>query len=412
MNLKKSLTYLKNCSLLLIMTSLTTQLSFGGSKKSAGADVNLGALIAMTGPIESMAPPILDSVRLAVEEVNKNGGILGGRKLKLTIGDSKCSAEGGADAAKKLVNINKVSGIIGALCSGASTAASSGVAIPAGVTMISPASTAPTFTTLKDNDLFYRVIPSDAYQGVYLGKLVLKQGITKVALTYVNNDYGVGLANSFKASFEKEGGKIVTESKHEDKKASYRSELATLAQGGAEALVVIAYSDSSGQTIVRQALETKRFDRFIGTDGMASEKLIKRIGVKGLKKSFFSRPVATKTSYSDAFDKNYGNFSKHKRKSIFIKEAYDAAMILALAIQKGGSADRASVKANIRKVANAPGVEVGPGDWGKAIKLISEGKEINYQGAAGANEFDKNGDVAGVFGHFVVQMGNSFKQIK
>ena len=145
---------------------------------------------------------------------------------------------------------------------------------------------------------------------------------------------------------------------------------------------------------------------------MASEKLIKRIGVKGLKKSFFSRPVATKTSYSDAFDKNYGNFSKHKRKSIFIKEAYDAAMILALAIQKGGSDDRASVKANIRKVANAPGVEVGPGDWAKAIKLISEGKEINYQGAAGANEFDKNGDVAGVFGHFVVQMGNSFKEIK
>ena len=81
MNLKKSLIYLKNCSLILVMAGLTTQFAFSGSKKSAGADVNLGALIAMTGPIESMAPPILDSVRLAVEEVNKNGGILGGRKL-------------------------------------------------------------------------------------------------------------------------------------------------------------------------------------------------------------------------------------------------------------------------------------------------------------------------------------------
>ena len=128
----------------------------------------------MTGPIESMAC-ILDGVRMAVEEVNKNGGILGGRKLKLTVGDSKCSAEGGADAAKKLVNINKVSGM-GALCSGASNAAASGVAIPAGVAMISPASTAPTFTTLSDNDLFYRVVPSDACK-VYLGKLVIKQGI-------------------------------------------------------------------------------------------------------------------------------------------------------------------------------------------------------------------------------------------
>jgi branched-chain amino acid transport system substrate-binding protein len=302
--------------------------------------------------------------------------------------------------------------MVGALCSGASNAAASGVAIPAGVVMISPASTAPTFTTLKDNDLFYRVVPSDAYQGVYLGKLVIKQGIKKVALTYVNNDYGVGLANSFKASFEKEGGKVVTESKHEDKKASYRSELATLKQGGAQALVVIAYSDSSGQTIIRQALETKRFDRFIGTDGMASEKLIKRIGVKGLKNSFFSRPMSNKSSASDKFDKNYGAFSKHKLKSIFIREAYDATMILALAIQKGGSDSRASVKNNIRKVANGPGETIEPGEWAKAVKLIAEGKDVNYEGAAGGHEFDKNGDVPGVFGHFEVQMGNSFKQIK
>ena len=90
----------------------------------------------------------------------------------------------------------------------------------------------------------------------------LKQGIKKVALTYVNNDYGVGLANSFKASYEKSGGKITSESKHEDKKASYRSELATLSKGGPEALVIIAYADASGQTIIRQSLENQFFDRF------------------------------------------------------------------------------------------------------------------------------------------------------
>ena len=169
----------------LILLFLLPLASMAASKKSKGPAVNLGALLALTGPIEGMVPPILDSVKMAADEINKNGGLLGGRELKLTVGDSKCSAEGGADAAKKLVNINKVSGIVGALCSGASTAAASGVAVPAGVVMISPASTAPTLTTLKDNDLFYRVIPSDAYQGIYLANLVLKKGIKKVSMTFV-----------------------------------------------------------------------------------------------------------------------------------------------------------------------------------------------------------------------------------
>ena len=87
-------------------------------------------------------------------------------------------------------------------------------------------------------------------------------------------------------------------------------------------------------------------------------------------------------------------------------------MILALAIQKVGSDSRASVKNNIRKVANGPGETIEPGEWAKAVKLVAEGKDVNYEGAAGDHEFDKNGDVPGVFGHFEVQMGNSFKQIK
>ncbi|MEE2744252.1 MAG: ABC transporter substrate-binding protein [Bdellovibrionota bacterium] len=396
----------------LILLFLLPLASMAASKKSKGPAVNLGALLALTGPIEGMVPPILDSVKMAADEINKNGGLLGGRELKLTVGDSKCSAEGGADAAKKLVNINKVSGIVGALCSGASTAAASGVAVPAGVVMISPASTAPTLTTLKDNDLFYRVIPSDAYQGIYLANLVLKKGIKKVSMTFVNNDYGVGLAKSFRDNYKKAGGQIVAESKHEDKKASYRSELATLRKGGPEALVLIAYSEGSGQTIMRQALENKFFNRFVGADGMISEKLVKRIGVKQLKSSFFSRPVASKTRAATKWEKNFGQFSKHKLKSIFAREAYDAAMILALAIQKGGSDDRATVKANIRAVSKAPGEIIEPGEWKKAVELIAAGKDINYNGAAGDHELDKNGDVPGVFGEFVVQMGNSFKQVK
>ncbi len=85
-------------------------------------------------------------------------------------------------------------------------------------------------------------------------------------------------------------------------------------------------------------------------------------------------------------------------------------MLIALAIEKAGSTDRTAIKDALRFVANAPGEIVGPGEWAKAVKLLAEGKDINYEGAAGSHEFDENGDVAGFIGKFIVD-GDSYKQV-
>ncbi|MFP3345116.1 ABC transporter substrate-binding protein, partial [Halomonas sp. SIMBA_159] len=86
--------------------------------------------------------------------------------------------------------VDQVAGIVGALCSGAAIAAANSVAIPADVVMISPSATSPEITNLDDNDTFFRVAPSDAYQGQVLADYVLDNGFDRVALTYINNDYG------------------------------------------------------------------------------------------------------------------------------------------------------------------------------------------------------------------------------
>ena len=80
--------------------------------------------------------------------------------------------------------------------------------IPAGVVQISPTATSPAMTDMKDNDHLFRLVPSDNYQGDVLAKIVLDEGIKKVAITYVNNDYGVGIANTFIAAFKKAGGEV------------------------------------------------------------------------------------------------------------------------------------------------------------------------------------------------------------
>ncbi len=369
----------------------------------AVADVKIGSLGAITGPIVSLVKEINAVERAAVAEINAAGGILG-QKAALLEADTACSSQTAVDAASKLINIEQVTAIVGALCSGATIPAASNVAVPANVLMISPASTSPEITDLKDNDFLFRVAPSDAFQGYVLAKLVLSKGIKKVALTFINNDYGVGLAGTFRDTFKASGGTIAGDQVHEEKKQSYRSELAALATGGADTLVLIGMADGSGVTIMKQALEGGLFKNFVGADGMKADSLVDALGAANLKGHFFGTiPTSPENPSLAKFKSMYGDGKAFKFGSAYTNQAYDAVMLIGLAIQKAGSTDRKSVRDALRKVANAPGEVVGPGDWAKAVKLIKAGKAINYEGVSGSHEFDAKGEVSGVFAEWTVQ---------
>ncbi|SFL21138.1 branched-chain amino acid transport system substrate-binding protein [Pseudovibrio ascidiaceicola] len=394
----------------LLMLTTAACITFAGS--AWAEDIKVGALMGVTGPLANFIPPILNGAKLAEADVNKGGGLLDGQTMKLVVADSQASAQPSVDAAGKLVNIENVVAIMGALSSGATIAAANAVAIPNGVLQVSPTATAPSMTNLEDNDYVYRIVPSDNYQGKVLARAVLEEGFKKVAITYVNNDYGVGIGNTFKVEYEKLGGVVTKFSKHEDKKNSYRGELATLASSGADALVVIAYAAGSGAKIVKQSLENGFFEKFIGTDGLRDDILIQQIGAEALASSFFTSPSSPSSNeateaFHARFDETFGGGSDKP----FVDQAYDATMLIALAIQQAGSTDRTAVKNALRSVANAPGEIVGPGEWAKARELISAGKDINYEGVSGAHEFDANGDVAGYIGKYIVE-GDSYKQTK
>jgi branched-chain amino acid transport system substrate-binding protein len=226
----------------------------------------------------------------------------------------------------------------------------------------------------------------------------------------VNNDYGVGIGNAFIEAYKAAGGEVVAAEKHEEKKNSYRSELATLSKAGAEALVVVAYAGDSGSTIVKQAIEGGLFTRFIGTDGLRDEALIKEVGAEALKTSFFSSPSSpadnpAQKALHDAFNAEF----KEGADKAFVDQTYDATFLAMLAIEKAGSADKTKIAAALREVASAPGEKVGPGEWAKAKELIKAGKDIDYDGAGGGHDFDAKGDVLGYIGKFVVD-GDKYKQ--
>ncbi|MEP3436553.1 MAG: ABC transporter substrate-binding protein [Hoeflea sp.] len=383
---------------------------FASCASTLAEDTKIGLLMDITGPIASFIPPLQNAANLAVKQVNEQGGLLDGQAIAV-FGDTTGSSQGAVDAAGKLINIENVPIIMGALMSGTTIASAEAAAIPAGVVQVSPTATSPAMTDIKDNDLLYRIVPSDNFQGKVLAKMVLDEGLKKVAVTYVNNDYGVGIGGTFVEAYKALGGEVVAEVKHEEKKNSYRSELATLSKAGGDALVVIAYAGDSGSKIVKQSLEGGLFTRFIGTDGLRDEALIADIGAEGLATSFFSAPTSPADNPSQAkLHELYNAEFKEGADKPFVDQTYDATFLTLLAVEQAGSADRAKMAEALRAVASAPGEKVGPGEWEKAKALIKEGKDIDYDGAGGAYDFDENGDVAGYIGKFVVD-GDKYKQI-
>jgi len=372
-----------------------------------GHGVKMGIILGFTGPIESLTPAMAASAELAFKEASDSGSLLGGKKISVERADSTCVDSAAATSAAEGLVSGGVVAIMGADCSGVTGAIATNVAVPNGVVMISPSATSPGLTTLADNGYFFRTAPSDARGGQILADITKDRGVKSVAITYTNNDYGKGLADVYEAAVKAHGIKVTTVAAHEDGKADYAAEVATLASAGGDAVAVIGYLDQGGKGIIQGSLDSGAFDTFILSDGMIGDSLTEAFG-KDLNKSFGSIPGST--------GKGAGVFAKVAKAAgidssgPYTGESYDAAALITLAMQAGGKADRATIQQNVMSVANAPGTKIYPGQLKKALDLLAKGKAVNYEGATGV-EFT---DVGEAFGSFLEKeiKGGKFKTKK
>jgi branched-chain amino acid transport system substrate-binding protein len=264
--------------------------------------------------------------------------------------------------------------------------------------MISPSATSPGLSTIDDNGLFFRTAPSDARQGAVMADVLNDKGITEVAVTYTNNDYGKGLADAFEASFKALGGTITISAAHEEGKADYSAEVGALASAGGEMLVVLGYAAGGGKHIIQGALDTGAFDTFVLGDGMKSTTLIEAIG-PDLNGTIGTQPGSDGDGTAILIELMTGKIGNPG--GPFTAESYDAAALIALAIQAGGSADRASIAANVLGVANAPGEIILPGELAKALQILADGGEVNYEGASGV-ELIGPGEASGSYQEYEI----------
>ena len=369
------------------------------------AEIKVGIILGFTGPIETLTPAMRDSAKLAFAEVSDSGALLGGETITPLIGDSTCVDSDAAVAAAEMLVNDGVVAIMGADCSGVTGAIATNVAVPNGVTMVSPSATSPGLTSLADNGLFFRTAPSDAKGGQVLAQVALDRGLSSVAVTYTNNDYGKGLADVFEASFTSGGGTVTAVASHEDGKADYSAEVGVLGSAGGDALVVIGYLDQGGKGMIQASLDSGSFDLFVLSDGMIGQSIADAIGAD-LNGSFGTLP-GTQSAGATKFAEISGDIDAT---APYAGESYDAAALIALAIQAGGSADRSSIVANIKGVANAPGEQILPGELAKGLSILSSGGEIDYQGATDV-ELSTFGDAAGSFKEMEVK-GGTFELVQ
>jgi branched-chain amino acid transport system substrate-binding protein len=323
-----------------------------GSKNSQ-KEILIGEYGSLTGGIATFGISTKNGSELAFEGVNQKGGILG-QKIKLLVEDDQSKPEEAGTVVNKLIHQDHVIAMLGHVASSHSLAAAP-ICQAEHVPMISPSSTNPRVTQV--GNYIFRVCFLDTFQGAVMAKFAYDTlKVRKVAvLVDVRSDYSVGLQTFFGQAFKKLGGTIVTDQSYSQGDSDFRAQLTAIKGANPDAIYVPGYYTEVG-TIVHQARELGITVPFLGSDGWDSPKLWE-IGGTALNGCYFSNHYATDDpnpvvqKFVTDYKAKYGVLP-----DALAALAYDAARILAAAIEKAGSTDGAKVRDQIAATKDFDGV--------------------------------------------------------
>lgn len=372
--------------------------TLGTAPAHAACSTTVGAVMSLTGSLGVLGQQIAKGSELAISDLN---AARGGNtcELKLSLLDDQTSPSVGVDAAKKLVDVQQVPALIGALSSGVSAAILTSVTAPSQVVQISPASTSPTFSDLarqgKTGGFWFRTCPSDALQGLAMAKVAHDAGLREVAVMYLNNPYGQGLSQEFTAGFRQLGGTVTENVVYNPSQPSYRAEVGKALSPAPDALFLIGYP-GDGTTITREWIAAGGPQKFLFPDGLESQDFVNDVGAQYMKDVHGTAPGTDKTpslaTFQGEFQAKFGTLPTQA----YIPNAYDATVLVGLAMEQARSSKGPAIRDAIRKVTDPKGQKVyaGVAELKKAAALLAEGKSIQYVGATGPLQFDANGDIA------------------
>jgi len=342
---------MKNTALLLFI--LLGIILYGCNNKSSDKIV-IGEFASLTGNEATFGLSQDMGLKIAVEDINTSGGLLG-KKVELVTEDNQGKTNETVSVVSKLININKVCAVIGEVASSRSKAAAP-ICQNAKIPMITPASTNPEVTKL--GDYIFRVCYTDSFQAVVNAKFAIDYlKINKVAILIdQKNAYSTGLAENFKNVFIKMGGIITSEQKYSNGDKDFNAQLTSIKATSPQAVFIPGYY-TDVNLISIQARESGLSVPLFGGDGWESEKLIGGKAKDALEGCYFSTHVSSENpaaNVQDFIKKFRAKYSKEPDCYAFL--AYDAGMILFDAIKKAGSIEGDKIRGMIAQTKNFPGL--------------------------------------------------------
>ncbi len=345
------------------------------SLATARETYKVGAAFALSGSIAVYGEGFKKVIDMAVEEINAVGGIKG-KKIEIVYEDNKSTPKDCVTAVRKLITVDKVPVLFGPAGSSNFMAAAP-VAQENKVVMLSAQGAAPALT--KAGEYIFRVFPSDILQGKGVSELCVRLGYKDIPVMYVNNDWGLGLKNSFVENFKKAGGKVTDEIPYDENKSDYRAELIRATKGNPKATVNLTYI-KEGAVMFKQAYEMAIKTQWICGSAARAPKLVELAGkaVEGIIGTypFVSHETKEYKSFLAAYKKKYGD----DKIPIFGDYNYDMVYITAKAIEKGGY--------------TSDGIR-------KALFEVAKG----YRGVTGDKTFDQDRGVGAEYGEWTIKDG-------
>jgi branched-chain amino acid transport system substrate-binding protein len=325
----------------------------GASTDSNSSEILIGEFGSLTGTTATFGISTKNGIDMAVDEINKAGGLLG-KKVRIIVEDDQGKPEEAQTVVTKLINKDQVVAILGEVAS-SRTMAAAPVAQQNGIPMITPSSTNPKVTQI--GDYIFRVCFLDSFQGLVIAKFASNTlKVKDVALLRdIKNDYSVGLGDFFAQNFKSMGGNIVANESYSEGDTDFSAQLTAIKAKNPQAVIVPGYYTEVG-LIVRQARNLGLNVPFVGGDGWDSPKLVE-IGGKALEGSYYANHLAV----SDPDPAIQKFVSEYKSRYSAIPDAlaglaYDAANILFDAIKRANTTDGAKVRDAIASTKDFAGV--------------------------------------------------------
>ena len=373
----------------------------------AACEHKVGAVLSLTGAYGAHGVPISRAAQLGVEQVNEARAALGvGCELVYDVRDSNTQASVAVDAARKLIDLEGVTALVGPISSGITAPLLSSVTVEKDVVVVATASTSSTFTNMgkrgETKGLFFRTLSSDSLQAVAAAMMAYEGGVRKPAIIYFNNDWGKNNQSGFIDAFKALGGEIGNSVPFNPDQPSYRSEITKTLEGNPDSLYML----SNTQDGVKHFRDWIRFDgpqNFIMPQGMNDSAFVDTVGSDLLKNAWFISPGTPANSSLEKMESDFQVRWDATPKGPGRNSGYDAGVLIGLAMvtadMRGLDTSGSTLAKIIREITGPDGEQhYGSVDGLKAaINAIKAGKNIWYVGATGPIDFDPYGDVATPF---------------